>query len=182
VTLDVASWTMSTADDVTDSAIQVKLGDTVLGTAPLDNTIGTVVYDAYGTAHVDVPLPSGTPGDAELTLVGADTGTEIAVPITLEAGVPGKPTGPTTTPTGPRKVEVSFTPPADNGSTITRYRAKCVSDHGGITGYGTNTASPVTVAGLKPGRRYRCAVQAENAVGWGAYSVFSPWVAVPGHQ
>jgi len=83
VSFDVSSWTMSTADDVKDTEVQVKLGDTVLGTATLDNTIGTAVYDSYGTAHVDVPLPAGTPGDAELTLVGAQTGTEIAVPIVV---------------------------------------------------------------------------------------------------
>ena len=87
VTFDVASWTMSTADDVKDTEVQVKLGDTVLGTATLDNTIGTAVYDQYGTAHVDVALPAGTPGgDAELTLVGANTGTEIPVEINDRQG------------------------------------------------------------------------------------------------
>jgi 5'-nucleotidase len=76
---------MSTADDVKDTEIQVKLGDTVLGTATLDNTIGTAVYDAYGTAHVAVGLPAGTPtGPATLTLVGASTGTQVKVPITVE--------------------------------------------------------------------------------------------------
>ena len=41
VNFDVSSWTMSTTDDVKDTEIQVKLGDEVLGTATLDNTIGT---------------------------------------------------------------------------------------------------------------------------------------------
>ena len=57
VTFDVASWTMSDPADVKDTEIQVKLGDDVLGTATLDNTIGTAVYDAYGTAPVDVAAP-----------------------------------------------------------------------------------------------------------------------------
>ena len=87
VEFDVASWTMSAPGDVTDTEIEVKLGDEVLGTATLNNTIGTAVYDAYGTAHVDVELPVGTPaGATELTLVGANTGTEVIVPITVEAG------------------------------------------------------------------------------------------------
>ncbi len=84
VTFDVASWTMSTVDDVKDAEIQVLLGDTELGTATLDNTIGTAVYDAYGRAHVDVPIPAGTPtGPQTLTLVGAATGTEVRVPIVV---------------------------------------------------------------------------------------------------
>ena len=86
-TFDVSSWTMSAPGDVTDTEIQVKLGDEVLGTATLNNTIGTAVYDQYGTAHIDVALPVATPaGDTELTLVGANTGTEVIVPITVEDG------------------------------------------------------------------------------------------------
>ncbi|MEZ0580118.1 ExeM/NucH family extracellular endonuclease [Nocardioides sp. MH1] len=82
VAFDVSSWTMSTADDVKDSEITVKLGSDVLGTATLDNTIGTAIYDQYGTAHVDVPLPAGTvAGVYDLTLVGANTHTEVTVPI-----------------------------------------------------------------------------------------------------
>ncbi len=84
VTFDVGSWTMSAPGDVTDAAIDVKLGGDVLGTATLNNTIGTAVYDQYGTAHVDVQLPNGTPiGPATLTLVGPETGTEVTVPITV---------------------------------------------------------------------------------------------------
>jgi len=84
LTFDVASWTMSTAADVKDSEIVVKLGDTVLGTAALDNTIGTAVFDTYGTAQVDLPIPGSTlAGPATLTLVGESTGTEVIVPITL---------------------------------------------------------------------------------------------------
>ena len=51
VTFDVASWTMSDPGDVKDTEIQVKLGGEVLGTATVDNTIGTKPYDEYGTAH-----------------------------------------------------------------------------------------------------------------------------------
>jgi 5'-nucleotidase len=88
VTFDVESWTMSAPGDVKDTEIQVKLGDTVLGTATLDNTIGTAVYDAYGKATVDVPLPAGTTGPVRLTLVGANTGTEIPVDITIDKATP----------------------------------------------------------------------------------------------
>ncbi|WP_183094159.1 ExeM/NucH family extracellular endonuclease [Nocardioides stalactiti] len=84
VELDVASWTMSTAADAKDTEVVVKIGDTELGTATLDNTIGTAVFDQYGTAHVDVPLPAGVPTGAQnLTLVGETTGTEVIVPVTI---------------------------------------------------------------------------------------------------
>ncbi|KAA1426499.1 ExeM/NucH family extracellular endonuclease [Nocardioides antri] len=84
LTFNVESWTMSAPGDVKDTEIQVKLGDTVLGTAPLDNTIGTVVYDQYGKATIDVPLPADVPvGVHDVTLVGPATGTAITVPITI---------------------------------------------------------------------------------------------------
>ncbi|MET0909342.1 MAG: bifunctional UDP-sugar hydrolase/5'-nucleotidase [Ilumatobacteraceae bacterium] len=84
VAFGVKSWTMSTAADVKDTAVVVSLGDTVLGTFPLDNTIGTAVYDDYGTASVSVKLPANAPvGATSLTLTGAATGTSIDVPITV---------------------------------------------------------------------------------------------------
>ena len=76
----------------------------------------------------------------------------------------------------PHSVSVSFTAPNDGGSSIDTYRARCISDDGGITGYGDNAADPITVSGLTAGHRYRCSVKAHNSVGWGDYSVYSPWV------
>ncbi|MDF1605512.1 ExeM/NucH family extracellular endonuclease [Nocardioides sp. YIM 152315] len=88
VAFDVASWAMSAAGDRTDTAIQVKLGDAVLGTATVDNTVGGRPYDDWGTASVAVALPAGVDdGPATLTLVGEDTGTEIAVAIRVDDGV-----------------------------------------------------------------------------------------------
>ena len=88
VAFDVKSWAMSTAADVKDASLVVSLGDTVLGTFPVDNTIGTAPYDTYGTASVSVQLPAGAPvGATELTLTGAATGTSIAVPITIAKAV-----------------------------------------------------------------------------------------------
>ncbi|MET0297280.1 MAG: bifunctional UDP-sugar hydrolase/5'-nucleotidase [Microbacterium sp.] len=84
VAFGVKSWTMSTAADVKDSAVAVSLGGTTLGTFPLDNTIGTAVYDDYGTASVSVKLPATAPvGATSLTLTGTATGTSIEVPITV---------------------------------------------------------------------------------------------------
>lgn len=84
VAFDVKSWAMSTAADVKDAELVVSLGDTELGRFPVDNTIGTVQYDDYGTAKVTVTLPGDlAAGAVSLTLRGAATGTSIEVPLTI---------------------------------------------------------------------------------------------------
>ena len=89
---DLSSLAFSTAADTKDSQVTVKLGDTVLGTFPVDNTIGTDIYDEYGKATVSFTLPAGLPaGDQTLTVTGAQTGTIVLVPITLKEAAP---TGP----------------------------------------------------------------------------------------
>ncbi|MGC5221792.1 5'-nucleotidase C-terminal domain-containing protein [Micromonospora sp. DT81.3] len=78
----VRSWTMTNPTDVKDTEVVVSLGDEVLGAFPLDNTIGTELYDNYGTTSVSVQLPADVPaGPAQLLLTGAATGTSIIVPI-----------------------------------------------------------------------------------------------------
>ncbi|WP_215816138.1 ExeM/NucH family extracellular endonuclease [Pimelobacter sp. 30-1] len=110
VVLDVSSWTMSTPADAKDTEIQVKLGNQQIGTATLDNTIGTAVYDQYGTAHVDVTLPANQPaGATSLTLVGASSGTEVIVPITVAEGAFVNDTKPVITGTPKLGVELSAT-------------------------------------------------------------------------
>ncbi|MBD3940794.1 5'-nucleotidase C-terminal domain-containing protein [Microbacterium sp. NEAU-LLC] len=86
VAFGVKSWAMSTAADVKDTAIAVSLDGVALGTFPVDNTIGAAVYDDYGTAAVSVTLPASVPrgGTVELTLTGAQTGTSIVVPVTID--------------------------------------------------------------------------------------------------
>lgn len=94
VAFNVSSWTMTTPDDAKDAAVDVALrvpgqADRALGSFPLDNTIGTALFDDYGTAAVDVVLPADTPvGDAELVLTGATTGTTAAVPVEVAKAVP----------------------------------------------------------------------------------------------
>ncbi|MFC7496307.1 MULTISPECIES: ExeM/NucH family extracellular endonuclease [unclassified Nocardioides] len=88
VAFDVASWAMSGAGDAHDEQLQVKLGDSVLGTAAVNNALGTQPYDNYGTAQVSVQLPAGVPdGKRTLRLVGVTTGTEIPVEIQVDDGL-----------------------------------------------------------------------------------------------
>ncbi|MBM7520090.1 ExeM/NucH family extracellular endonuclease [Nocardioides nitrophenolicus] len=88
VAFQVGSWAMSAAGDKQDTELQVKLGDTDLGSFQVDNTIGNQPYDRYGTASVSVTLPEGVVNGArELTLVGPVTGTSVPVVIQVEGGV-----------------------------------------------------------------------------------------------
>lgn len=85
VSFDVGSWAMSADGDVQDTELQVKLGDEVLGTFPVDNTIGNRAYDSYGTASVDVTLPPSTDdGVQELTVFGPTTKTSVPLFIDVD--------------------------------------------------------------------------------------------------
>ncbi|TDN93115.1 bifunctional UDP-sugar hydrolase/5'-nucleotidase [Microbacterium sp. BK668] len=86
VAFDVSSWAMTGPGDLKDTELEVTLGDQVLGTFPVDNTVGTRAYDDYGQAKVSVPLPADVPlgGSVELTLTGPTTGTSIAVPLAID--------------------------------------------------------------------------------------------------
>jgi 5'-nucleotidase len=92
VAFDVSSWAMSGDDDVTDDALVVSLGDTELGTAAVDNTVGRDAFDEIGTAAVEVTLPADVAaGAAELTLSGPATGTTVTVPVEIAATAPAEP-------------------------------------------------------------------------------------------
>ncbi|MEZ0579908.1 fibronectin type III domain-containing protein [Nocardioides sp. MH1] len=107
--------------------------------------------------------------------VGPGSWSTQSTTITLPAAatVPGRATNVTGTPTSATTANVSFTPPAANGSPITGYVAQCVSGNGGTTRAATGTASPITVRNLTPGKAYQCKVRAANAVGNGQFSALS---------
>ncbi|MGN6219333.1 MAG: 5'-nucleotidase C-terminal domain-containing protein [Microbacterium sp.] len=98
VAFGVKSWAMSTAPDVKDSQIAVSLDGVALGSFPVDNTIGTEVYDNYGTAAVSVQLPASVARGTtvQLTLTGTQTGTSVVVPVAIDkadsttVGLPNK--------------------------------------------------------------------------------------------
>ncbi|MDQ1382985.1 MAG: hypothetical protein QOG65_364, partial [Actinomycetota bacterium] len=87
----------------------------------------------------------------------------------VPATVPGAPTSVTVSLSG-ATASVAFTAPASNGgSAITGYSASCASSNQGVTKTGTGT-SPITVAGLTPGKTYTCTVAATNQYGTGTRS------------
>lgn len=85
VAFDLSSLAMSTGT-AKDSSVTVSLGDTKLGSFPVDSTVGTAKDDETGTASVSVTLPQGTPaGTAALTITGDTTGTTTEVSVPVEA-------------------------------------------------------------------------------------------------
>ena len=139
--LEALAMTGSAAgvQDVTDATVQIWLDGAQIGTATVDNTVGsaannnTTVNNA-GKAHVDVTLPAGTAlGANELTIVGTATGTEIVVPITVTEELP-----PSTIPTSTTATAPSMTYGTDGVVNVTVMP-------GTATGAVTVTAGGVTV-------------------------------------
>ncbi|WP_165807260.1 ExeM/NucH family extracellular endonuclease [Nocardioides currus] len=84
VTFTLSSLAFSTAPDIKDTSVEVRFGGALLGEAPVDNTIGTAVFDEYGTSTVTVKVPNGAPdGRVVLKVTGNNTGTTVDVPITI---------------------------------------------------------------------------------------------------
>jgi hypothetical protein len=84
VKINLSSLAFSTAADLKDTQVEVFVAGASMGTFPVDNTIGTAVFDEYGTAAVSFTLPSSLGlGVQQVRIVGAQTGTEVSVPITV---------------------------------------------------------------------------------------------------
>ena len=60
MSFNLSSLAFSTGPDVKDTQVEVRLDGALIGTAPVDNTIGTAVFDEYGTAAVAATVPAGT--------------------------------------------------------------------------------------------------------------------------
>lgn len=65
----------------TSGEAQVRLGDEVLGSAPVEFAI-TQAYDEQGSATVTFTIPDGVSGPQSLTVTGPG-GTEVGIPITV---------------------------------------------------------------------------------------------------
>ncbi len=89
IRVDLSSLAFSGDSDVKDSNVTVTLAGTEVGSAPVDNTLGTAVFDEYGKATVDVIVPTGTPtGEQVLRVVGDQTGTTVRVPVRIDPPAP----------------------------------------------------------------------------------------------
>jgi 5'-nucleotidase len=84
---DVSSLAMTGPGDQQDTQVQLLLGDSVLGTFPVSNTLPGLPFDEAGTASVSVTVPSGVvDGRTAFTLRGTTTGTTVTVPVRSSDG------------------------------------------------------------------------------------------------
>ena len=82
VRFNVSSWAFTGSGDPRDETVTVELDGADLGSLPVDNSLGTAVFDDYGKISGDVEVPVGTaPGTHTLTLVGDTTGTTLHIPV-----------------------------------------------------------------------------------------------------
>ncbi|MFL6002414.1 MAG: ExeM/NucH family extracellular endonuclease, partial [Nocardioides sp.] len=89
LSFSVSSLAMTGAGDQQDTEVALMLGDTVLGTFPVSNTLEGVPFDEAGTASVSVPVPDAVAdGRTEFTLRGTTTGTRVTVPVATSDGRP----------------------------------------------------------------------------------------------
>lgn len=96
--------------------------------------------------------------------------TQVSRSFTVNAVVPGAPTGISASPSGTGQISVAFTAPANTGgSPITGYTV--TASPGGATG--TGAGSPIAVSGLTVGQSYTFTVTATNSAGTGSASAAS---------
>jgi hypothetical protein len=144
---------------------------TALGKA---HAAGVQVVDAGApvAAYVD-PGPPGSPAAPALPTI--DSGAGPAPPPAKAA--PGAPTV-TNTKLKHGKLQVSFRAGGDGGSPVSSYLASCAAK-GGKTRTASGPSLKLSVGGLTKGTKYRCRVQAVNAVGAGPWSQPGKKVKVP---
>jgi extracellular elastinolytic metalloproteinase len=100
-------------------------------------------------------------------------GNQVTLPLPPVATAPGAPVITSAKATSPKKAKVSFTLASDGGSPVTSYTVTCKGKKGAKTKSKTGPASPITVKGLTPGKKYTCTVTATNSVGTGPASAKS---------
>lgn len=94
-------------------------------------------------------------------------------------GSPSPPTAPLVTNVAQTTADVSWDPPASNGSPITGYEVGyALTDVDPTTSMAAT--SPKTITGLSPATTYYIRVRAQNAVGWSAWSASTVITTLPG--
>ena len=120
----VSSLAMTGLDDAQDSQVELRLGQELLGTFPVTNTLQSDPFDDAGKATVSATLPPGiTDGRTVFTLRGVTTGTTVKVPVATSDGLPDTVvSGAGTTYTYGRagSVEVTVTPGEATGTVSLR--------------------------------------------------------------
>jgi hypothetical protein len=167
----------------------------VVGAAQITVTFGAPASDGgfpiIGFTVACSSSDGGTPGTnkgfaSPITVTGLTIGKTYTCTVAATnfngdgpASSPSDPAALTSAPNAPSRpsvvarnaeILVSFHAPANGGSSISGYRARCASSNGGVAKTALRSASPIRVRGLTNGKLYTCRVAATNANGTGPYS------------
>ena len=156
-----------TVNPVASGTVELSVTATFQGLTASTTILQTNVAAAGGAAGTgpDIGVIAGIAAGAAAVGLG--------VRQVLAASPPSTPTAPTLTP-GDRRLDVSWTPPSDNGARIDDYDVRYRSFGGGWTELsddGGNTNTRATIGGLTNGTTYEVQVRAQNSKGE------SPWSA-----
>ncbi len=110
VTLDVSSLAMTGTGDLTDAQVQVEFDGAAVGTFPVDNTANAAgdgnSNDEAGRATVSFRVPDVDAGGShDVVITGAITGTEVTVPVQVQA--PSKVVSTVTASVSPASIEAN---------------------------------------------------------------------------
>ena len=163
------------------------------------NTYFWVTMTTSGTTDDVTPTvqadPHTVPSPLSVAVAGLTNGTEYEVQVraanakgtgawstsaTLKAGLPAQPSTPTIA-AGDNEITVTWTAPANNGSTITDYDVRYSSDSGAnwteTDDTTDSTATTATITGLSNSSSYIAQVRATNSVGDSLWSPSSASVS-----
>lgn len=109
------------------------------------------------------------------------SGWSSAVGFTTDAIEPAAPAAPSRTFTAPGTIELAWSAPSNNGSSILEYQVRYANNSGmsGATSVSTGTTRSRTVTGLSIGTTWYFQVRARNAIGWGAWSSSASYAIPP---
>ena len=160
------SWTAPATGgaQITDYDVQYKTSS--------DTTWTDHTFTGTGTSTAITGLTNGTAYDVRIRVTNAVGSSAWSASATsTPQAVPATPTVPTVT-RGNTQLEVSWTAPDDNGSSITDYdvQYKTSSDTTWTDHTFTGTGTSTTITGLTNGTSYDTRVRATNAVGSSQWS------------
>ncbi|GAB4004938.1 ExeM/NucH family extracellular endonuclease [Nocardioides ultimimeridianus] len=156
VTLDLASLDLNAPAAVQDDTVSIKVGGTVVASGiTVTHGNGTTPDDHWGTAHVSFVVPADAPRTARVHVVGAATGTDVTLPVSLR-GLPALTTAtPTIDNTSPRAGDVLTATPGTWGPGTVAFSYQWLADGTPIDGA---TAATYAVGTSEVGKKITVAV------------------------
>ena len=164
------SWKTCSAPWAAGEKVMIRIRNTSGSTGSTPSCVSVTPTPDPNATATPIPPPTATP---------EPTATPTLTP-TPAPSAPGSVTP--TLKAGNGQMTVSWSPPADNGSTITAYQVQVRQHPGGtwtVRATVSGQARSVKIDKLTPGMVYRVRLRAQNGVGWGKYSWPIPQVTLP---